>query len=202
MTQKTITQPAVSFGLPIDPMTMDTFADRLPRLDEAEPGDIVGMNCAIYRLSNSVETNGASFIVMRADRGFEHLSAEEIRPDQYGLAYPLLARFAHADFDNVLSGIDLEESSEDGWHLLSLSIFNRAVIVSDTIHDLAPVVPEDLAPNTRLWLPAAVSAHEAFALQPFVDAALAYFERETLIDGLDDAFEYERVALPFRAEVA
>lgn len=109
MTQKTIAQPAVSFGLPIDPMTMDAFADRLPRLDEAKPGDIVGMNCAIYRLSSSVETNGASFIIMRPDRGFEQISAEEIGLDQYGVSYPLLARFAHADLDNVLTGIDLEQ---------------------------------------------------------------------------------------------
>lgn len=202
MTQKTLTQPIVSFGLPIDPNTADLYARTLPRLDEAKPGDIVGMNCTIYRLADCAETNVASFIIMRADGSFEEKSAEHIRPDQYGVAYPLLARLAHADLERVLDGIDLEQSGENGWRLLSLTIFSHAVMVTDTIHDQAPDTPSDLAPNTRLWLPVATSAHQALDLQAFVDAMLRYYERATLIDGLDKEYEYARVSIPFRSEVA
>lgn len=202
MTEKTIAQPAVTFGLPIDPKTADLFAALLPRLDEAQPGDIVGLSCTAFRVGNSIETNAASFIVMRPDGGFEEKSAEDIAPEQYAVAYPLLARFAHSDLDNIQFGIELSESDEDGWYLLSLSIFNRAVMVTDTIHDLAPVYPSDLAPNTMLWLSTATSAHQALDLQPFADAMLRFYERSTLIDGLYEEYQYAPVSIPFRPEVA
>jgi len=202
MTEKTIAHPAVSFGLPIDPKTADLFATMLPRIDEAKSGDIVGLSCTVFRIGHSLETNAASFIVMRSDRGFEEKGAEEIRPEQFAVAYPLLARFVHSDLDNILNGIDLSESSEDGWHLLSLSIFNRAVMTTDTIHDLAPEQPSDLAPNTRLWLPIAISAHQALDLQAFADAMLRYYERASLIDGLDAEYQYASVSIPFRPEAA
>jgi len=202
MTEKTIAQPAVTFGLPIDPKTADLFAALLPRLDEAQPGDIVGLSSIAFRIGNSIETNAASFIVMRPDGGFDEKSAEDIAPEQYAVVYPLLARFAHSDLDKILLGIDLSESGEDGWYLLSLSIFNRAVMITDTIHDLAPDYPSDLAPNTMLWLSTATSAHQALGLQPFADAMLRFYERSTLIDGLYEKYQYAPVSIPFRPEAA